>query len=136
MKDYSMYRYFKGEEENPFEAILDTHGKELTADYLQKLHIANKYWFYENYFDEQFSKNESSDWYAFFGGSHDSKASKKFMKLLSEEDYERTAEKKKGKIFDLWLYEYLFPEKLCEYGSMDDDIKDYLSTSAQQLQGL
>ena len=118
MKDYSMYRYFKGEEENPFEAKVG-------------LQNSMMFWFYESCFEKEFEHKESSDWYAFFGGTHDSKTSNKFMKLLSEEDYERPSEKKKAAIFELWLYDYLFPDKLCDWGSMDEDIKSYLSTSAQ-----
>ena len=123
MKDFSMYRYFKGEKENPFE-----NKKEV--DY--RFCIAAIFWFYESHFEGLFAKNESSAWLALFG----SKTSEKFMKLLSEEDYERPTEKKKAVIFELWLYDYLFPDKLCDWGSMEEDIKSYLSTSAQQLQGL
>ena len=118
MKDYSMYRFFKGESENPFDKITQN--------------TQSMFWFYENHFEQQFIKNDSSDWFAFFGGSHDSKTSKKFMKLLSEEDYERPAEKKKAALFDIWLNDYFFVEKLYgEYGSENEWKKLYYSTIAQ-----
>jgi len=103
MKDYSMYRYYKGEKENPFNK--------------ENQNTSFMFWFYEKHFDDEFAKNESSDWHAFFGGNN-SETSKAFMKLLSEDDYARPAEKKKEAIFQLWLEKYLFVEKLYgEYGS-------------------
>ena len=98
-KDYSMYRFYKGEKENPFNQ--------------DKENSAYMFWFYESVFDLSFTNNESSDWYAFFG---ESPLGHKFMKLLSEEDYNRPTEKKKKQVFELWL-DYLFTEKLYpEYG--------------------
>jgi len=126
MKDYSMYRYYKGEKENPFEAIRKKSPN-------LSLSNALMWWFYESCFEIEFLQKESSDWFSFFGGNHNSEASKKFMKLLSEEDYERPTEKKKAGVFDLWLNEYLFVDKLGpEYGE-NWYIKDYYSTSAKEL---
>ncbi|MDR2425260.1 MAG: hypothetical protein LBD59_11165 [Prevotellaceae bacterium] len=116
MKDYSMYRFFKGESENPFDK--------------ERQNTAFMFWFYENHFEDDFSEKESSDWYAFFGSN--SKIGKKFMELLSTEDYERPTENKKAAIFDIWLNEYLFVEKLYgEYGSENWYKKEYYATSAQ-----
>jgi len=124
MKDYSMYRYFKGEDENPFEVVNGS----------QKHAIAEKFWYYECVFERDFIKNESSEWFAFFGGEQ-SQTAQNFMKLLSEEDYERPTEKKKAAILELWLNEYLFPDKLNDWGGAKDEKDNYYSTSAQQLQG-
>ena len=110
MKDYSMYRYYKGEKENPFDAIVKAM-KEKRFDYDNRLNIADVFWFYEKYFEIEFSQKESSDWFSFFGGS-ETKAGNKFMKLLSEEDYERPTEKKKAGVFDLWLNYYFWVDKL------------------------
>jgi hypothetical protein len=108
-----MYRYYKGEKENPFD-----HEK-------QNSHM---FWFYESVFENQFIKWESYQWYDFFGGY----TSKKFMEIISGEDYERPAENKKAAIFDLWLNEYLWIDKLYpEYGGENWYRKEYYSNSAQ-----
>ena len=158
MKDYSMYRYYKGEKENPFEAKIEELESKLPGscnNYMAdpvvkenehekctscrlfpcntgKLSNAKMFWFYESCFEIEFSQKESSDWFSFFGGS-DTKTGHKFMKLLSEEDYERPTEKKKAGVFDLWLNEYLFVDKLGpEYGE-NWYIKEYYSASAKEL---
>jgi hypothetical protein len=118
MKDYSMYRFFKGEKEDPFDH--ETQNSQ------------HMFWFYESCFENLFTRYESSDWYSFFGGGHKSITSDKFMKLLSDEDYERPTEKKKAGIFDLWLNDYLFVDKLYgEYGGENWYKKEYHSTSVQ-----
>ena len=90
MADYSMYKFFKGEKKSPFES-----GS-----------IADHFWFYESVFDSNFNKMESSDWYDFFDNYN---LSKKFMKLLTPDDYNKPSDKKG--VFDLWL-KYLFDNKL------------------------
>lgn len=47
---FLMYKYYKGEAQNPFEG---------------KNQNAAMWWFYEKHFDSLFIKNESSDWYDF-----------------------------------------------------------------------
>jgi hypothetical protein len=97
--DFSMFRYFKGEKQNPFDH--------------ENQNAAHMFWFYESVFEEQFNSNESSEWYSFFN-SHDLGGN--FMKLITEEDYERPTEIKKKPVFDLWI-DYLFNFKLYpEYG--------------------
>ena len=117
MGDYSMYRYFKGEKDNPFDKV--------------NQNAQHMFWFYESCFEQQFSDNESSDWYAFFGGK-ESKTAQKFTALLSAEDYERPAQSKKAAIFDIWLNDYLFVEKLYgEYGGENEYSKAYFATSVR-----
>jgi hypothetical protein len=87
-----MYRYFKGETDNPF-----------NKEKQEKEHF---FWFYESVFESNFTERESSDWNAFFSTYG---LEKGFMKLLSNSDYEKLSDKKG--VFDLWK-EYLFREKL------------------------
>ena len=109
MKDFSMYRFFKGEEENPFDK--------------EKQSIEFMYWFYERQFEEY----ETADWCSFFHGE----SRKKFMKFLIEEDYIKPSNATKKHILDLWLNDYFFVEKLYgEYGSENLYKKDYYSKSA------
>ena len=117
MKDYDIYRCFKGEPENPFDSETQS--------------IQHIFWFYESCFEREFIDKESSDWFAFFGGFN-SKISEKFMGLLSEEDYERPTKKKKAAIFDIWLNDYLFVDKLYgEYGDENEYKKSYHSITAR-----
>jgi hypothetical protein len=114
MKDYSMYRFFKGEKENPFDK--------------DKQNSQHMFWFYESIFDRDFTDNDSSDWHDFFGGS----LAKDFINLLSTEDYERPTEKKKAAIFKLWLEGYLFAEKLYgEYGGENWYREAYYATTVR-----
>jgi hypothetical protein len=109
-----MYKYYKGEKESPFDAVTQNS--------------AHMFWFYESVFERRYTENDSSDWHAFFGlfGKE-----KDFMKLLSEEDYNRPTESKKASIFELWL-QYLFAEKLyAEYGGENWYKEQYYSTSVQ-----
>lgn len=106
ISDYSMFRYYKGEAENPFSQ--------------EKQNSAHMFWFYESVFQKNFDRWESSDWYDFFGHTERGES---FMKLLSDEDYERPTEKKKKPIFEIWL-DYLFTEKLYpEYGGKLNEYK-------------
>lgn len=50
--DFKLYRYYKGEKENPFD-----HDKQ------NKEHM---FWFYESIFEKDFAKNDSADWFNFF----------------------------------------------------------------------
>jgi hypothetical protein len=67
MADYSMYRFFRGEDESPFDKV--------------NQNTQHMFWFYESCFERQFADN---------GGF----------------------EKNKAAIFDHWLNDYLFVEKL------------------------
>jgi hypothetical protein len=113
-KDYSMFRFYKGEQENPFDQV--------------KENAAHMFWFYESIFNSDFLKNESSDWYSFFS-MHDT--GDKFMAQLEDEDYIRPSENKKKQIFELWL-EYLFTFKLYpEYGGENTYKAKYFSTTVR-----
>lgn len=87
-----MYRYYKGEERNPY--VDGTPG--------------NMFWFYESVFEDRYEKNDSSDWHSFFA---DYGLDEEYMKLLGENDYDRPSDK--NGVFELWL-KYLFREKLSE----------------------
>ncbi len=103
-----MFKYFKGEKENPFDS--------------ETQNTAANFWFYESVFQEQFDKWESSEWYAFLGSAD---RGKRFMKLLSDEDYERPTEGIKKPMFEIWL-DYLFTEKLYpEYGGKINYYKEW-----------
>ncbi len=97
--DFTMYKYFKGEANNPFDN--------------EKQNTVYNFWWYESVFEDEFKKKESFEWYAFFS---DYGMSDKFMEILSEQDHERPGIDKKKQVFELWL-EYLFEYKLYpEYG--------------------
>jgi hypothetical protein len=140
-KDYSFYRYYKGEPENPFDAILEAHEIDkshlpppecmkyeysLPADTVKKLGLSVMFWNYERHFESEFAKNESSDWFNFFD-EHD--LGNQFMAILSEDDYNRPQEEKKKQVFELWL-NYLFTFKLYpEYGGENKDKAHYYSVA-------
>ncbi|GHT09118.1 hypothetical protein FACS189432_05210 [Bacteroidia bacterium] len=92
MNDFSMYRFFKGEKENPFDTT--------------KQDKAHFFWFYESVFDSEFSERYSSDWTSFFS---DYGLNDKFMQLLKDNDYYKPTDKKG--VFELWK-DYLFRNKL------------------------
>jgi hypothetical protein len=127
-KDYSMYRFYRGETENPYFKELWASEVDkshlpppecmkydftLPAEKVEELSWKSKFWVYESKFEEDFHSYESSDWYLFFG---DNRPGDNFKELLAEEDYERLTEAKKKPLFDLWL-DNLFQTKLYpEYG--------------------
>jgi len=92
MEDYNVYRFFKGEKENPF-----------NKEYQEKAHF---FWFYESIFESNFIENESSDWHDFFSMYG---LEKQYLQLLKKSDYKKPSDKKV--VFELWK-EYLFKEKL------------------------
>lgn len=97
--DFSMYKYFKGEADNPFDN--------------EKQNTDHNFWWYESVFEDKFRKTDSSGWFAFFC---DYGVGDKFIKILSYQDYQRPGIDKKKQVFELWL-EYLFEYKLYpEYG--------------------
>ena len=96
--DYDMYKFYKGEKECP--ENLDTERGRL--------------WEAERVFDEDFKKNDSSDWYAFFKYCtvNGKNAGEIFMKKLDpDKEYERPAEISNNWIFNLWVNSYLFVDK-------------------------
>ena len=96
--NYSMYKFYKGEKECP---------KKLGAE-------QGRLWNAERVFEEEFKKNDSSDWFAFFSNCEidGKKASSIFMKKIDpDKEYERPAEISKAWIFDLWVNYYLFVDK-------------------------
>lgn len=112
-KDFSMFRFYKGEKENPYSN--ETQNTE------------HMFWFYESIFARDFAEKDSSEWYKFFG---DIGMGDKFMAILTEADYNKPLEDKKKQVFELWL-EYLFTYKLYpEYGG-ENTLKDlyYKSTA-------
>jgi hypothetical protein len=112
MANYTMYRFYKGEKNNPFDNETDS--------------VSAKFWYYEYVFDTSFFKDETSDLYSFF---KDHGMSDKFMALLSENDHDHLSEKSKKPVFKLWL-EYLFEYKVYgEYGGENVDKKVYYSTA-------
>lgn len=112
-KDHTIFRYYKGEKENPF-----NNEKQNTQCF---------FWFYESVFENDFTERESSDWYAFF---EQYAKGDEFMKLLSEEDHSRPTEEKKKQVFDLWLT-YLFTYKLYpEYGGENQYKAAYYANQA------
>ena len=112
MQDYSIYRFYKGEESNPF----DTENEGASAIL----------WNAENIFNSSFFKRETSDLFSFF---KDHEMGGRFMKLLSEDDHDYLTEKSKKPVFELWL-EYLFKYKYyAEYGGENKLKKIYFSTN-------
>ena len=128
MKDYSMYRYFKGEKENPFEELLNKaeidkfnlpppvcmkYEYNLSENEVQKLQNSKMFWFYESVFETIFSKETNVYWRNHFNEY----AKQKFCRVLKGMDNEKPTESDKVTIFDIWLNHYLFVDKLYpEYG--------------------
>jgi hypothetical protein len=109
-----MYRYFKGEKENPFDK--------------EKQNNEYMFWFYESTFERDYSGLDSSEWFDFFNNYGMGDA---FMKILSEADYDKPTNEEKKQIFDLWL-KYLFSEKLyAEYGGDNWYKEAYFATIVQ-----
>lgn len=96
--DYSMFRYYKGETKNPFE-----EGK---GD-------AYLWWDYEKKFEDDYIKNDASDWNAFF----DYEYNPKYWNILNGETSDEKPNNKRA-LFSLWL-DMLIVEHLCEYSSPD-----------------
>jgi len=121
-KDYSMYRYYKGEHKNPFAIILDKAEIENTAKYppdsmrfdynlpfeeINKLAWSLRFWEREEMFETQFNKNDFSlkTW------SHLGREKDKWLKVLRPVD-------KKG-LFELWNTQSL--QQLSEKNEIDFD---------------
>ena len=97
MEKYSMFRYFKGEEENPYNQVLQN------AQFM--------FWGYETTFDFQFNKQDfdTNLWVDEYSPDF-----KKWNNILSQKPVN------KEDLFKLWLYELLtehLPDK--NYSSKD-----------------
>lgn len=112
MQNYDIYKFFKGEKENPFDNV--------------EQNAQSMYWFYESKFEEYFDEFETSDWLDFFDNYG---LRKDFMDALAINDYRKPSDDSKGKVFNVWL-KYLFSNKLYgEYGSENEYKKKYFALS-------
>jgi len=112
MENYSMYRFYKGEEKNPFDNKNDSLGA--------------MFWNAENTFETSYFTRETYKLNSFFK-DHD--MAQDFIKLISEEDREFITVKTKKPLFELWL-KYLFKFKYyAEYGGENIQEKKYFSIS-------
>lgn len=110
MENFSMYKFYKGEKENPF-ADKNDNNRAL-------------FWQYESVFERDFKRYGTSDWFSFF---YDHDMSDKFMALLSADEHDNLLETNKEPVFKLWL-KYLFEFKLYpEYGGENTTEKLYYS---------
>jgi hypothetical protein len=92
MGNYTKYRYYKGENENPFDGSIDSPSFIL--------------WQAEYVFDSSYFKKNLL-LYSFF---NDHRMGDQFMALLSEDDKEYLTEKNRIPVLELWL-EYLYDTK-------------------------
>jgi len=93
MENYTKYRYYKGENENPFNSYIDSASSIL--------------WQAEYVFDSSYFTKESFALYSFF---NDHRMGDQFIALLSEDDKEYLTEKNRIPVLELWL-EYLYDTK-------------------------
>lgn len=99
--NYEIYKFYKGENASPADL-----GEE-----------RGRLWNAERVFEEQFQKNDSSEWYAFFNDCEldGNNAGDIFMKKIDpDKEYDRPLETSKAWIFDLWLNSYLFVDKFSD----------------------
>jgi len=120
VKDYSMYRYYRGEEENPFKIILEKAEIENPAKYppesmrfsfnlpfdeVSKLAWSMRFWEREALFETDFNKND----FSLKAWCYHKNEKEKWLKLLKPVD-------KKG-LFELWNNQSL--QQLSEKNEMD-----------------
>jgi hypothetical protein len=116
MENYSMYRFYKGEENNPFDNKNDS--------------LRARFWNAEKTFETSFFKWEAHKLNSFFK-DHD--MGKDFIELISEDDREFITDKTKKPLFELWL-KYLFKFKYyAEYGGENTQEKTYFSTDIRDI---
>ena len=103
MKDYSMYRYYKGETENPFDN--------------EKQNTQFMFWFYESVFETLFNRESNGYW-----RNHSNEcARQKFCNALAEKGNDRPTESEKAAVFDVWLNDCFFVDKLYpEWGAKEN----------------
>ncbi|MDL2297313.1 hypothetical protein LJC68_09750 [Bacteroidales bacterium OttesenSCG-928-B11] len=137
MIDYSMYRYFKGEKENPFEKLLNKaeidksnlpppecmkYEYSLSENEVQNLQNSKMFWFYESVFETIFNKETNAYWRNHFNKY----AKQKFCRILKGKDDEKPTGSDKATVFDIWLNDYLFVDKLgVEYSGDNSYKKEY-----------
>ena len=99
--DYSIYKFYKGEKESP---------ESLNAEQC-------RLWNAERVFEENFQKNDSSDWFAFFNECelNGKNPGEIFIKKLQADEHEKPKSTSKEWIFSLWLDFYLFVDKFPKF---------------------
>lgn len=97
MKDYSMFRYFKGENDNPFDQ--------------ESQNNEHMFWFYESHFENLFNRENNDHWRNGFADS----VNRKFRSVIAEVESKGSHSKLKTLIFDTWLNDYLFIDKLTSW---------------------
>ena len=112
MKDYSMYRYYKGEKENPFEKLLNQaeidkshlpppecmkYEYKLPNNEVDRLRNSKMFWFYESHFEHIFN-NESNDYWRNHFNEY---ARQKFCRVLTGKTDDKPTESKKTAVFEI-----------------------------------
>ncbi|MDR1343777.1 MAG: hypothetical protein LBJ39_00330 [Tannerellaceae bacterium] len=139
--DYSIYRYYKGEMENPFEKLLNgaeidkshlplpecvTYEYNLPINEAKRLQNSKMFWLYESVFETLFNRESNAYWRNHFNFY----AREKFCRVLTGKDNDNPTESKKAAVFDIWLSDYLFIDKLgIEYGGDNWYKEQYYSNS-------
>lgn len=123
MKNYSMYRYYKGEKENPFEKLLNRaeidkphlpppecmkYEYNLPSNEANKLQNSKMFWFYESVFETLYSRESNDYWRNHFNEY----ARQKFCRVLTGKDNDKPTQSEKAAVFEIWLNDYLFVDKL------------------------
>lgn len=98
-KDYSVYKFYKGEEINPF------HGRVYSA----KNEAKSVFWNYEEWFENRWNKNDAASWREWFEGHN---KCQEFMKLLRPTDYDRPTDK--AGVFQLFM-DILLSDRIPQY---------------------
>lgn len=109
IKDYTIYKFYKGEDINPFDA--------------DKQSVEHSFWEYERMFDELFNEGDFSikSWTI----GLDMTATKEWEEVLSQKPVN------KEELFKLWLYELLAIHLPDKYESKPDHfIKLYWATTS------
>ncbi len=125
MKDFSMYRYFRGETENPFEQLQKDECN-LSENEAKRLQNCKMFWFYESVFETIFNRETNSYWRNNFNVY----VQETCKRILHGTDKEKPTESNKATVFDIWLNDYLFVDKLdIEYGGDNWYKKEYYKNS-------
>ncbi len=136
MKNYNMYRYYKGEKENPFTELLNKveidksnlpppecmkYEYNLPEDEVAKLQNARMFWFYESVFETLYNQKSNAYWRNHFN----QQVKEKTRNILKGKDDDRPSERDKAAVFETWLNDYLFVDKLYpEYGEKKNWYKE------------
>jgi hypothetical protein len=98
-KDYSVYKFYKGEAENPFSGL--KYSEENDAKFV--------IWIYEEWFEHQWKKMDAASWRQWFAVAN---RHHEFMKLLRPTDYDRPTDK--AGVFQLFM-NVLLSERIPQY---------------------